>query len=85
VSKTSRNQVPICGIQKSVGAPHGQNAREGIFITTSGFSNGTSQYAEGLSDKVVLIDGETLAHPQVGAERLVMDCMRYGNLPVLTL
>jgi restriction system protein len=36
--------------------------RKGIFITTSEFSDGALQYAEGLSDKVVLIDGETLAN-----------------------
>jgi restriction system protein len=49
-------------IQRFVGALHGQNARKGVFITTSSFSNGAIQYAEGLSDKVVLIDGETLAN-----------------------
>jgi restriction system protein len=49
-------------IQRFVGALHGQNARKGVFITTSGFSNGAIQYADGLSDKVVLIDGETLAN-----------------------
>jgi restriction system protein len=49
-------------IQRFVGALHGQNARKGVFITTSSFSNGAIQYAEGLSDKVVLIDGEMLAN-----------------------
>jgi restriction system protein len=49
-------------IQRFVGALHGQNARKGVFITTSGFSHATIQYAEELSDKVVLIDGETLAN-----------------------
>ncbi len=49
-------------IQKFVGALHGQNARKGVFITTSEFSDGALQYAKGLSDKVVLIDGETLAN-----------------------
>jgi restriction system protein len=49
-------------IQKFVGALHGKNARKGIFITTSDFTNGATQYDEGLSDKVVLIDGETLAN-----------------------
>ncbi len=49
-------------IQKFVGALHGKNARKGIFITTSDFTNGATQYAEGLSDKVVLIDGETLSN-----------------------
>ncbi len=49
-------------IQKFVGALHGQNARKGIFITTSGFTNGAVQYAEGLSDKVILVDGEMLVN-----------------------
>jgi restriction system protein len=49
-------------IQKFVGALHGQNARKGIFITTSGFTNGAVKYAEGLSDKVILVDGEMLVN-----------------------
>jgi restriction system protein len=44
------------------GALHGQNARKGIFITTSGFSSGAVQYAEGLSAKVILVDGEMLVN-----------------------
>jgi restriction system protein len=39
--------------------------RKGIFITTSDFSDGALQYAKGLSDKVVLIDGETLANHMI--------------------
>ncbi len=61
-AKRWQNTVGRPEIQKFVGALHGQNARKGIFITTSGFSNGAIQYAQGLSDKVVLIDGETLAN-----------------------
>jgi restriction system protein len=49
-------------IQKFVGALHGKNARKGVFITTSDFTKEASEYAEGLSDKVVLIDGETLVN-----------------------
>jgi restriction system protein len=60
-AKRWENTVSRPEIQKFVGALHGQNARKGIFITTSEFSDGALQYAEGLSDKVVLIDGETLA------------------------
>lgn len=52
-------------IQKFVGALRGQNARKGVFITTSGFSTGAVEYAEGLQDKVVLIDGENLANPMI--------------------
>jgi restriction system protein len=49
-------------IQKFVGALRGQNARKGVFITTSDYSKGARQFAEGLQDKVVLIDGDTLAN-----------------------
>jgi restriction system protein len=61
-AKRWKNTVSRPEIQKFVGALHGQNARKGIFITTSEFSDGALQYAKGLSDKVVLIDGETLAN-----------------------
>jgi restriction system protein len=49
-------------IQRFVGALHGQNARKGVFITTSDFSSGAVEYAKGLQDKVVLIDGEMFAN-----------------------
>jgi restriction system protein len=49
-------------IQKFVGAPHGQNARKGLFITTSDFSEGAIEYTRGLSDNVVLVDGQMLAN-----------------------
>jgi restriction system protein len=49
-------------IQKFVGALRGRNARKGVFITTSSFSKGATDYAGGLQDKVVLVDGETLAN-----------------------
>ena len=45
-------------IQKFVGALRGQNARKGVFITASNYSKGARQFAEGLQDKIVLIDGE---------------------------
>ncbi len=52
-------------LQKFVGALHGQNARKGVFITTSSFSKGAVDYARGLQDKVVLVDGEMLAQLMV--------------------
>ena len=47
-------------IQKFVGALHGQQARKGVFITTSGFSKEAEQYASGIDPKVVLVDGNRL-------------------------
>jgi len=61
-AKRWRDTVQRPEIQKFVGALRGQNARKGVFITTSNFSKGAEEYAEGLQDKVVLIDGETLAN-----------------------
>ena len=61
-AKRWQNIVQRPEIQKFVGALSGQNARKGVFITTSNFSTGARQYADALSVKVVLIDGETLAN-----------------------
>jgi restriction system protein len=52
-------------IQRFVDALHGQNARKGVFITTSGFSSEAVRYTRGLQDKVVLVDGKTLANLMV--------------------
>lgn len=48
-------------IQSFVGALAGQAASKGVFITTSGFHPTAVQYAESVSQKVVLIDGRRLA------------------------
>lgn len=48
-------------IQGFVGALHGQQASQGIFITTSGFSREAVEYARTVSASVVLVDGIRLA------------------------
>jgi restriction system protein len=48
-------------IQKLVGALQGQRAKKGIFITTSYFTQEALHYTSMIENKVVLIDGETLA------------------------
>lgn len=49
-------------VQAFVGSLLGQKARQGVFITTSSFTQEAYDYASGLSDqRVVLIDGEVLA------------------------
>jgi restriction system protein len=57
-AKRWKDTVQRPEIQKFVGALRGQNARKGAFITTSNYPKGARQFAEGLQDKVVLIDGE---------------------------
>jgi restriction system protein len=44
-----------------MGAILENNAKMGVFITTSNFSNGAKEYANIIDNKVVLIDGERLA------------------------
>jgi restriction system protein len=61
-AKRWSNTVGRPEIQRFVGALRGQNARKGVFITTSSFSNEAIEYVRGLQDKVVLIDGEMLAN-----------------------
>jgi restriction system protein len=48
-------------IQQFIGALHGRQANKGIFITTSKFSPEAKAYADGVSSRVILIDGPNLA------------------------
>jgi restriction system protein len=48
-------------IQQFVGALQGRRARKGVFITTSTFAQSAREYIKTIENRVVLIDGETLA------------------------
>lgn len=48
-------------IQGFVGALHGQQASQGVFITTARFSSGARAYADSVPTRVVLIDGARMA------------------------
>lgn len=48
-------------IQNFVGALAGKKATKGVFITTSAFHDNAREYAAGLHQKVILIDGRRLA------------------------
>jgi restriction system protein len=48
-------------IQKFVGALQGNRAHKGVFITTSDFSKQAQEYVKNINNKVVLINGFTLA------------------------
>lgn len=48
-------------IQKFVGALQGQRAHKGVFITTSDFTKEAQEYVKNITNKVVLINGFTLA------------------------
>lgn len=55
------NPVGREAIQAFVGALHGRNVTQGIFITTSRFSQNALEYARAIGTRVVLIDGARLA------------------------
>jgi restriction system protein len=48
-------------IQSFVGALQGQQANQGVFITTGRFSSGATDYAKSIPTRVVLINGPRLA------------------------
>lgn len=59
-AKRWENVVGRPEIQKFAGALLGQNAKKGIFVTTSWFTNDALEFVKTLDSKIVLIDGEQL-------------------------
>lgn len=49
-------------VQAFVGSLAGNRAKKGVFITTSDFSNEAREYVTRIEQKVVMIDGKTLAN-----------------------
>lgn len=60
-AKRWTNVVGRPEIQKFFGALHGQRATKGVFITTSSFSREALEYADGVTPRVILVDGKELA------------------------
>lgn len=60
-AKRWTNNVQRPDIQRFFGALHGQRATKGVFITTSDFSPQAREYADGVSPRVILVDGRQLA------------------------
>lgn len=52
-------------VQAFVGALHGAQANQGVFLTTSGFTDSAKAYAESVQLRVVLIDGDLLSRLMV--------------------
>jgi len=48
-------------IQKFAGALQGQRASKGVFITTSAFTREAVEYAQIISSKIILVNGQQLA------------------------
>jgi len=59
-AKRWENDVGRREIQQFVGALAGHKANKGVFITTSNFNKNAREYAQQLTNKVVLIDGPML-------------------------
>lgn len=59
-AKRWQNKVGRPEIQGFFGALAGRRATKGVFITTSGFSNEAREYAQQVSDHLVLINGRKL-------------------------
>jgi restriction system protein len=49
-------------VQAFAGSLEGQRARKGILITTSSFTQDAQEYVNRIEKKIVLLDGDTLAH-----------------------
>lgn len=60
-AKRWQNPVGRKEIQSFVGALAGRQAHKGVFITTSSFNKNAYAYANTVSQKVILIDGQRLA------------------------
>jgi restriction system protein len=60
-AKRWENVVGRPEIQKFVGALAGQQAKKGVFITTSNFTKDAKNFADKIENKIILIDGEQLA------------------------
>jgi restriction system protein len=60
-AKRWKSNVGRPEIQNFVGALAGKKASKGVFITTSAFHENARDYAAGLHQKVILIDGRRLA------------------------
>jgi restriction system protein len=60
-AKRWQNTVGRIEIQNFVGAFAGKQANKGVFITTSTFASTASEYAQMVTQKIILIDGPRLA------------------------
>jgi restriction system protein len=59
-AKRWQNTVGRPDVQSFFGALAGRRATKGVFITTSTFSREAREFAESVSDKIVLVDGARL-------------------------
>lgn len=76
------NNVGREAIQAFVGALHGFGASRGVFLTTSAFSSGASEYAQKVPSRVILIDGEKLVELMIAYRVGVQEKQRFSAVEV---
>src|SRR5450631_1861032 len=59
-AKRWQNPVGRPEIQRFFGALHGKRASKGVFITTSSFTSEARAYADGVTPRIILLDGHQL-------------------------
>lgn len=59
-AKRWQNNVGRPDVQSFFGALAGRRAKKGVFITTAGFTREARDFAQSVSDSIVLVDGERL-------------------------
>jgi restriction system protein len=77
-AKRWKDSVGRPEIQKFFGALHGQRATKGVFITTSTFTKDAADYADGVTPRVILVDGKELAELMIDHDVGVTVARRYG-------
>jgi restriction system protein len=76
-AKRWENIVGRPEIQKFAGALLGQNAKKGIFITTSNFTQGAIDYVTRIDSKIILVDGSRLTELMIEHNVGVTPVARY--------
>jgi restriction system protein len=64
-------------VQKFAGALQGKRARKGVFITTSSFSSGATEFVAGIDTKISLIGGVELSELMIDHDLGVATTVSY--------
>lgn len=81
-AKRWRGSVGRPDVQGFYGALAGRRARKGVFITTSSYTREAREFAESVSDSIVLIDGARLAELMID-QRVGVNHDRAVTIPSL--
>ena len=76
------NNVGREPIQAFVGALHGFGASRGVFLTTSSFTSGATEYAQKVQSRIILIDGTKLVDLMIAYRVGVQEKQRFSAVEV---